>query len=69
MLVFFNAYKNHIHFKVIFKFYNETIKLKKTKKKHVIMGFYEMLSVRDIVNLFFIVGQLDFKVCLLKEDH
>lgn len=32
------------------------------------MGFYEMLSVWDI-NLFFKVGQLDFKVCLLKEDH
>lgn len=40
MLVFFNAYKVHVHLKVIFKFYNETI-----KKENVIMGFYEMLSV------------------------
>lgn len=29
MLVFFNAYKVHVHLKVIFKFYNETIKKKK----------------------------------------
>lgn len=48
--------------------WNDKIK-KKTNKKHVIMGFYEMLSVWDIVNLFFRVGQLDFKVCLLKENH
>lgn len=68
MLVFFNAYKIHVHFKVIFKFYNETINLKK-KQKTFYNGFYEMLSVWDIVNLFFRVGQLDFKVCLLKEDH
>lgn len=60
MLFFFNAYKIHVHFKVIFKYYNEKIK---KKKKNVIMGFYEMLSVWNIVNLFFKVGQLDFKVC------
>lgn len=29
MVFFFNAYKIHVHFKVIFKFYNEKIKLKK----------------------------------------
>lgn len=51
MLFFFNANKIHVHFELIlvFKFYDEMIKL---KNKNLIWGFYEMLSVWDIVTYF-----------------